>query len=173
MEKIGSGAKFRGKFIVECFRKGKLLWKEDVSNIITDEGLDHILDVVLHAKTVIDPWYCVMAEDDVTPLAAHDYAAPGYTETEAYDEGTRPEYVEAASSSQSVTNSANKAVFTMNATKTLYGAALVGGSAVKSNVTDASTHVLLCSAQFGASRSVVDNDVVNLTYTVDADDDGV
>ena len=165
--------KFKGVFEVECFRYGELIWTEKFENLITNEGLDHILDGILTGKTAIDPWYCVMAEDDVTPLATHDYAAPGYTETTSYDEATRPIYDEAASSGQSVTNSANKAVFTISATKTMYGAAIVGGSAVKSNVTDDSAHVLLASAQFGTPRAVVDNDVINLTYTIDAADDGV
>ena len=173
MEQLKSGARIRGKFIAECYDKhGNLKWIEEAHNIITNEGLNHILDVTLHGKTLISPFYCVLSESNTTPLATHDYAVPGYTETEAYDEETRPEYEEAAASSQSITNSANKATFTINATKTMYGAALVGGSSTKSDTTDDSAHVLLCSALFGSSRSVVDDDVINLTYTVSAADDG-
>jgi len=173
MKQMKSGATFRGLFRAECFRKGKLIWTEEFRNIITNEGLNHMLDVTLHGKTLISPFYCVLYEDDEDPEAADDYAAPGFTETEAYDEGTRPEYNEAAASGQSITNSANKATFTFNASKTIYGAALMGGSNVKSNATDDAQHVMLCGAGFGTERLVVDDDVINLTYSVTAADDGV
>jgi len=151
-----------------------LKWTERVHNIVTDEGLDSVLDVYLHAATQITTWYCCMSESDTAAAANLTYAVPGYTETEAYDEATRPAYNEAASSSQSITNSANKAVFTMNATKTLYGASLVGGGTDGNTKGDAAGGgTLFCYSKFGSSRGVVDDDVVNLTYTVGAADDAV
>lgn len=168
------GGKFKGVFDIEVKDKfGNLLSRSRAENIITNEGLDSILDVYLHGDTQITVWYCVIFETDTTPAAGTTYAVPVFTEWAAYDEGTRPEYVEAASSSQSITNSANKAVFTANATKTLYGAALVGGGSApttKSNVAGGGT--LPCAGKFAASQPVVDDNVVNLTYTVTAADDG-
>jgi len=172
MEKAKAGAMFKGVFIAECYRKGKLIWTEVAENLTVNEGLDHMLAVALTGKTLIEPFYCVLFESDTTPLATHDYAAPGYTEVNAaIDEATRPEYEDAVSSKQ-ITNSANKATFTFNDTKTVYGAALVGGSNTKGDTTDAATHVLLCSSKFASSRAVVDDDVINLTYTVTAADAG-
>jgi len=184
-----SGMRFKCVFDLECWRwhdefgkrfrnlKGqferRLIWEEHCLNIVTNEGLNHALDVILHGKTLINPFYCVMSESDTNAAAGMTYAVPVYTETEAYDEGTRPIYNEAAASGQSITNSANKGVFTISASKTMYGASLVGGSNVKSDVTNAATHVLFCYAKFGSSRAVVDDDVVNLTYTVTAADDGI
>lgn len=168
-------AKLGGKFIFECRDKnGRLKWQEEAHNIITNEGLDALLDIMLHGSTQITTWYCVIVESDTNPAAGMTYATPTYTESIAYDEATRPEYEEAAASSQSITNSANKAQFTMNATKTIYGAALVGGGAsasTKGNTDGGGT--LFCYAKLGSSRSVVDDDVLNLTYTVSAADDGV
>ncbi len=174
MSEVSQGAKLGGRFDVTCWRKipkrhwhqeqmWYLVWEEHTHNVMTIEGLNHILDVTVHNKTLINPFYCVLFESDTTPVEADDYAAPQYTETEAYDEGTRPEYEEAAASGKSITNSANKATFTISATKTMYGAALVGGSSTKSDTTNAAVDVLLCSSPFGASRAVIDNDVVNLT----------
>ena len=170
-----SKAKLKGIFEVECFDKyGNLKWKERVSNIITNEGLDAILDIMIHGATQIATWFCTLVETDTAPAAGMTYAVPVYTESTAYDEATRPEYVEAAASSQSITNSANKAVFTIDATKTMYGASLVGGgSAPSEKGNTAGGGTLLCYAKFAASRSVVDNDVINLTYTLSAADDGV
>ena len=170
--KVQSGAKLRGKFIAEYYRDGKLIWIDETSNIITNEGLDAILDIMLHAATQITTWYCTLVETNTTPAANMTYATPIYTESTAYDEVVRPEYVEAASSGQSITNSANKAVFTINATKTMYGASLVGGGTdptVKGNT--AGGGKLLCYAQFSTSRSVIASDVIKLTYKVDAADD--
>jgi len=163
-----------GIFEVGCWDKfGKLKWREKASNLITNEGLDAILDIMLHAATQITTWYMAIFEDDHTPAAGDTYAVPGYTESTAYDEATRPEYEEAAASGQSITNSANKAVFTISATKTIYGAALVGGGSGATTKGDAAGGgTLLCAAKFSAARSVLDDDTLNITYTVSAADDG-
>ncbi len=168
---MNSKVGFRGVFDVECYEKrgGKLLWREKFSNLLTDEGINSVLNVHLHGATQITVWYCVVFENDFTPDGDETYAVPGYTETTAYTEGTRPEYVEAASVAKSTTNTANKAVFTMNATKTLYGAALVGGGAAattKGNTAGGGT--LFAAGRFSSAQPVVSGNVVNLTYTVTA-----
>lgn len=171
---MNTKVKLGGRFVVECFRGGVLLWKEDVHNLVTNQGLNHILDAVLHGSTQITTWYCCLIESDTNAAAGMTYAVPVYTESTAYDEATRPAYVEAAASSQSITNSANKAVFTISGTKTMYGASLVGGGTGGNTKGDAAGGgTLLCYAKFGSSRSVVDDDVINLTYTLSAADDGV
>jgi len=161
-----------GLFHVECRdRHGTLKWIEDAKNIMTDEGLNSVLDVMLHAATQLTTWYVAIFEDNHTPAAGDTYAVPGYTESTAYDEATRPEYEEAAASGKSITNSANKATFTINATKTIYGAALVGGGTdadTKGNTAGGGT--LLCSAAFDSSKSVEDDDTLEVTYTLTAAD---
>ena len=169
------GAKFKGVFEIEILDKkdGKVISKSQTENIITDEGLDAILDIMLHGSTQITTWYCALFESDTTPDGAETYAVPVYTESTAYDEATRPEYNEAASSSQSVTNSANKAVFTASATKTWYGAALVGGGTAATTKGDAAGGgTLLCCGKFATAQPVIDGNVANLTYTISAADAG-
>src|SRR4030042_1779466 len=147
-------AKLKGRFQVECFRKGKLIWKEDVHNLVTNEGLDAILNIMLHGATQITTWYCTLVETNTTPAAAMTYGTPSYTESTAYDEATRPAYNEAAASSQAITNSANKAVFTISGTKTMYGASIVGGgSAATTKGNTAGGGTLLCFALFTSSRA--------------------
>ncbi|MDY0313747.1 MAG: hypothetical protein RBR32_01590 [Bacteroidales bacterium] len=167
--KVKSSFVVGGKFIVECFDKeGNLKWVELAENLVTNQGLDKILDSTLH-NDASATWYVAIFESNTTPLATHTYAVPGYTESTAYDEATRPEYNEAASSGQSITNSANKAAFTINATKTIYGAALVN---VNTKGDTAGGGVLLCSALFSSSKNVESGDTLNVTYTVSAADDG-
>jgi len=181
-------AKLFGRFTVECWRlrdpgtgqrlrdsRGRFLprqlaWLEDVRNIIPDEGLNHALNVVLNGATGIDPWYCCLVESDTTPAAGQTYATPVYTESTAYDEATRPEYEPATSTAEEITNTANKAVFTINDTKTMYGASIVGGGTdanTKGNTAGGGT--LFCYSRFTTSRSVISGDVINLTYSVEAE----
>jgi hypothetical protein len=193
---IKDGARLRGHFIVEQTRPydrelarrirlslGKdspeykalpryVVGISECHNIITDEGLDRMLDVMLHGTTQTATWYCAIFESDTTPDGSETYDVPVYTESTAYDEATRPAYNEAASSSQSITNSANKAVFTISGSKTIYGAALVSVN-TKGDHTGGADNVLFCCGKFTLARVVVDDDVLNLTYTVTAADDGV
>jgi len=171
---LRSGGKFKGVFDIEVKDKlGNLISKSRAENIITDEGLNSILNVYLHAATQITTWYCVIFETNTTPDGDTTYAVPVFTEFEAYDEATRPAYVEAESTEESTTNSANKAVFTASATKTLYGAALVGGGTDADTKGDAAGGgTMPCAGKFAASQPVVDDNVVNLTYTITAADAG-
>lgn len=154
-----------GRFLIEHYRKGELIDREEIHNLVVNEGLDHVLNTVFHSGTQITTWYLGLFEGNYTPAANVTAAtiASASTECTAYDEATRPAFDEAAASSQSITNSANKAQFTFNATKTIYGAFLV------SNSTKGSTSgTLFSAARFNAAKQVVDDDQLLLTYTFTA-----
>ena len=153
--------KVHGRFVLDCYRDGVLLWTEVVPNLVTNEGMNFALDVVFNAEAQIS-WYVILVESDTTAAAGMTYAAPVFTECEAYDEATRPAFTTAAASSQTVTNSASRAEFTINDTKTLYGAAIVGGDDTIGDT--AGGGVLFSYAKFAAGRDAVDNDVLLVTY---------
>lgn len=136
-------------------------------NIIVDEGLHHALDVILHGEVQVNPWYIGLFEANYMPVATDTAAniATNATESTAYNEATRVEYNEAAAASKVTTNSTNKAQFTINATKTMYGAFLVSNSTKQGT-----TGTLLSAAQFSTARSVVANDILEVTYSVAAQD---
>ena len=114
-----------GRFIVECYDKfGTFKWIEDTHNLVVDQGRNYILDSATTNGTQITVWYITLFEDNHTPVAANTYASPGYTESSAYDESVRQEWVETRTAG-TVSNTASKAIFTMNATKTIYGASPV------------------------------------------------
>jgi len=165
-------ASFRGEFILECYRRGMLLWVESTHNLLTDEGLNRLLNVMLHTTTQTATWYCCIVETDTAPAAGMTYDVPVYTECTAYGEATRPAYNEALSTAKSTTNSANKATFTINAAKTIYGASLVSLN-TKGNHVAGADNVLFCYAKLDASHVVANTDVLYLTYTLTATDDGV
>jgi phage-related tail fiber protein len=154
-----------GRFVIDHMRNGELIDREELSNLVVNEGLNHILDVVLHGASQVGTWYLGLFEGNYTPVATVTAATitAAATETTAYDESTRVAYDEAAASGQSITNAASKATFTMNASKTIYGAFLISAAAKS-----ATTGVLLSAARFGSSKAVVDDDQLLLTYTFSA-----
>jgi len=160
-----SGFKVGGVFEVECFGPdGKLKWKDTAKNLVTNEGLDHILDVVLHGETAVSPWY-IGLKNTGTPAAGDTLASHGtWTENTNYT-GDRQEYVEAAASSQSVTNSASKASFSISVdSQTISGAFLAGAATGTSDT-------LLCVADFtGGDKSADNGDTLEVTYTISAAD---
>lgn len=152
----------------ECYDKnGNLKWVEkDRPNVVTDEGINFMLDVMFHGATQEATWYVSLFESDSTPLVGWTYdlyADSLVTECTAYDEAARVAFNEAAASGKSITNSANKATFTMSATKDVYGAALVSLN-TKSDHT--AGDYLFCASRFSSARSVVDDDVLRVTVTI-------
>lgn len=157
---------------VEHFRRGELIGFSQHHNLFVDEGITYALDVAFSGGSAITSWYVVLFEDNHTPAAGDTYATPGFTETTAYDESTRPAWSEAGVSGKQLTNSASKASFTFNATKTIYGGGLVGGGTAASTKGDAAGGgKLLCESQFtGGSKSVESTDVLKVTVTLTGQD---
>lgn len=157
--------KVGGFFEVQCFGPdGKLKWEDTAKNIVTNEGLDHILDVVLHAATQKTTWY-VGLKNAGAVAAGDTMAAPGsWTENSNYT-GNRQEYVEAAASSQSITNSASKASFSIDTdAQTIAGAFLTAAAT-------GTAEVLLCVADFtGGNKSADNGDTLEITYSISAAD---
>lgn len=154
-----------GVFEIEHIREGEVIDKWRQPNLVVNEGLNKLLDVMFHADTQIATWYLGLFEGNYTPVAGLTAAtvASASTECTAYDNATRPEFNEAAASGQSITNSASRASFVFNATKTIYGAFLVSASAKS-----ATSGTLFSAARFSTSKSVVSTDQLLLTYTFSA-----
>lgn len=157
-----SGLLIGGRFGVSV-NDGPMEWDK---NLIVNEGLNHILGVALNNQALIATWYVSLFAGNVTPAAswtAANYVANA-TEFTNYNEATRPEYVEAAPASQSVTNSASKAAFTIaTGGGTVYGAALLS-----SNVKSGGSGKLFAATRFASQRVLDATDVLNVAYTVNA-----
>jgi hypothetical protein len=154
-----------GVFTIEHVRNGEVIGKEEIHNLVVNEGLNHILNTIFHGSTPIGTWYIGVFEGNYTPLAtdAATNFAISANESIAYDETSRVVYNEGDAASQSITNSANKATFTINATKTIYGGFLISTSAKS-----ATTGTLMAAAKFGTPRAVVAGDQLLVTYTFSA-----
>ena len=154
-----------GIFSGELYRKGRLIDAFEDPNLVVNEGLNNLLSVYFNGGSQITTWYIGIFEGNYTPAASLTAATVTATSIEctAYDGATRPEYTEAAPSAQSITNSASRASFVFNATKTIYGAFLVSVSAKS-----ATTGTLFSAARFGSAKAVIDDDELLLTYTFTA-----
>ena len=152
-----------GVFELEHRRNGKLIGRDIASNIVTTEGLNHILSTVVAGGSQVSPWYVALFEGNYTPVAGLTAATftASATECTAYDEAARVAYVEGTPSGGVIDNSASRAVFTMNATKTIYGGALLSVSTKSST-----SGTLLAAARFSSSRAVVDDDELSLRYSL-------
>ena len=152
---------------LEQYRKGRLIDKWGQKNVITTEGLNHMLNVAFNSATQITAWYMGLFEDDYTPLITNTYATPGFTESTAYDEATRVAYADATATTKIMTNSASKATFTISGTKTIYGAFLCGGGSAASTKSDtAGGGTLFASSKFATAKSVVDDDVLMVVCSI-------
>jgi hypothetical protein len=160
-QKLLVGGKYSGQII----RDGEVIDEFIDDNLIVDEGLNSLLDVYFHASTQITTWYLGVFEGNYTPVAGLTAAtvASAATECTAYASATRPEYVEAAAASKSITNSASRASFVFNATKTVYGAFLISNS-----TKGGTTGTLFSAARFSTSKAVESGDELLLTYTFNA-----
>lgn len=138
---------------------------EDVTNLIPTEGLNYMLGAALTGVAQSSTWYIALFEGNYTPLSTVTAATfpADATECTAYAEASRVTWTPGAIAAGSVSNTASKAVFTMNATKTVYGIAQTS-VATKSAVTG----TLISVARFAVAKSVVSTDILNVTSTLTA-----
>jgi len=154
---------FKGLWEFRCLdSNGNIKWEELIPNLITSQGLNHILDTEFHNGTKVETWYVGLKHAGNAAAGDTLSSHGGWTECANYT-GNRKSYNEAAASSGSITNSAAKASFSINANNQV----IAGG--------------FLCSAENGTSGtlfSVVDftggnktcdnGDTLEVTYTISA-----
>lgn len=163
------GAKATGKYKVECFDKdGNLKWVAETPNLVVNVGLQYMAGTALTSTAQITTWYLGLYGSGSTnsPAASDTMSSHiGWTEVIAYSESTRPAATFAAATNANpsvVTNTASKAVFSIN------GTTVVGGAFLTSSSTKGGTTGTLFSAadfQSPGDRSVVSGDILNVTYT--------
>jgi len=140
-------------------------------NVFTYEGLDDLLNVYFHGSTQPTTFYIAPFSGDVSPAQSLTAATFTATQTEFtnYTESTRVVWNEAAAASQSITNAANPARFTIGTGGgTIWGAALATAS-----TKSATTGKLPACAKFSDSRVLLAGDKLDIEYALTAADDGV
>ena len=138
---------------------GNVKWSETKKNLITTEGLNHILDSTFHADTQVTTWY-IGLKGTGTPAAADTLAShASWSEITDYS-GSRKEWTEGAASSGSMTNSSS-VDFSITGTATIAGAFLASAAS-------GTTGTLYGVVDFASSRAVLSGDTLQVTVTVTA-----
>lgn len=150
---------------VECYRNGKLLWVEDITNLVTTVGLNDSLDKHLKGSNYSATWFVGLTGASPA-FAAGDTADShaGWTEVVAYNEATRPTYSPSNASAGSADNSASKAVFTVNADNTQVGGAFIISQSAKGGTAG----ILYGEGPFSSNRTLASGDELRVTITCTA-----
>lgn len=154
-----------GHWHIRCKRDGDYIWEIEWDNLVVTEGRNYLLDAGLANGTQLTTWYIGLVNGASPTFAAGDTMAShgGWTESTAYDEANRVTWTPGSVSGGSVSNAASVAEFTMNATATIGGAFLVSN-----NTKGGTTGTLYAAGDFATDRSVIDNDILEVTATFSA-----
>lgn len=145
---------------------GNLKWVEEVENLVTNAGLDDLLDKYLKGSSYSAAFYVGLTDGTPTAAAGDTMSShAGWTEVTAYDEATREALTLGSVSSQSVDNSASKASFTISTNSTTVGGAFVCTNSTKSGTSGTLYSVAAFSA---GDKSLDDGDTLNVTVTCTA-----
>ena len=111
---------------VELWRENEIMTDRDQENLVPDEFINYALNVMLAGGTPNLTWYIALLSNDHIPAPGDTYANPGFTESTGYEEPARLQWEQEGVASKSITNTNNRAIFTMDGTNPMiYGAALV------------------------------------------------
>ena len=149
-------------YSIECIgADGEIRWAEQVTNLVTTVGRTDLVDKYLKGSAYTAAWYLVLA--GAGTKAAGDTLAShaGWTELTPYAGSNRPAITWGTTSAGSNTSSAVS--ISINATAT------VAGAGICTTQSNASTSGILYSvSDFGAARSVISGDTLNITMTISA-----
>lgn len=98
-------------------------WKENIHNLVVDEGINAMLDYIFNSSAYTSAFYVGLLAASPVPAAGDGLS--DITEFTGYDEANRQTYTSAAAASKAVTNSANKAVFTITSDSQSIGGAFL------------------------------------------------
>lgn len=175
---LTAGVALRNRYEVECHDSaGVLLWREDIYNLVTTEGLNDLLSKYLKGATYTAAFFVGLIDNasfgalGATDTAARIVAAGSinspttnnWGESQAYSESLRQTLTLGSASAGSIDNSASKAVFTMNATKTINGIFIATLS-----TKGGTTGVLYGEASFGTAQPVISGNTITVTVTLTA-----
>lgn len=154
----------RGKYFVQHIREGKIIHEEEFPNLVTTAGKNLALDTYLAGSTYTAAFK--LGLKGTGSAAAGDTLAShaGWSEVTAYTGNRGTPAWSSASGGSKATSSAVS--FAINGSATVAGAMLVhGGSATPG---DTATGTLFSAGDFAASRSVINGDTLNVSYTLSA-----
>jgi len=177
IERIKEGKEgliIKSHWYTELWRKGECIDKWDQHNRVPNEFMDHVLDVALSGGTQYSTWYVGLISDNtLTPLSTWIYATPSFTEATSYS-GERKQWQDAGPSSRSITNTANKASFTLNGNDTSLSGYFLTNISTAGD-TAAANGILGPISAFseGSKTSLENGDIMKVWAQIDISDAGL
>lgn len=137
-----------------AFEPFDLAWEATWFNTVVTQGANAGLTDIFAATSFTSAWYLgLITNNNFTAIAATDTSAshPGWTESVAYSNATRPAIAFAAASGGSIAT-ASPVNYSINASDTIYGAFFVDN-----NTKSGTTGNLYSAGQFTGGNQSVDN----------------
>lgn len=158
-EKAASGV----TYTMELLRNGTVIDREEIHNIMPEQGRNHMVSVVMKGAVQAPAWYIGLFEGNYVPVNTDTAATfPSVaTESTSYAPATRAAFNGSAVVAGSVDNTASRAEFTFTSAKTIYGAFMTSSQAK-----GAVTGTLLSAARFIAPKAVQIDDVLRVTASL-------
>lgn len=164
---VGGTVAVKGHYKVTCRgRDGKVKWVEEFSNLITTEGLNHVLSIVLDGGTQITTWYLGLKNAGSAAAGDTMSSHAGWTENQNYSEGVRQTCTLGTASAGSIDNVGNEAVFSIDTdSQTIAGVFLTSN-----NTKGGTTGTLYSVGDFASSKAADNGDTLTVTATFTAAD---
>jgi len=148
----------KNTYVFEAFDpQGNLKWTEVAENLVTNVGLDDVLDKYLVGSAYTAVHYVLLTDGTPTPASGDVWNShAGWTEVTAYTGNRKLLDLQDAVSGQSINNENNKAIFAIDTDATTIGGA--GLSTVATNISG----VLYSVAAFtGGDKVLGDGDTAS------------
>lgn len=167
-------AQAHGTFTTECYgADGKLKWRDVHPNIVVTVGKNLMLDSALagSAYTVTGPFIGLISSTGFSAYSAADTMSSHAGWVEAGNANpptyTAPRKTAAWSSASGGSKSLSAAAsYAITGTGTIQGAFMVYGSGAVNTIDNTSGTLFSCSTFTGGTRSVINGDTVNVSYSV-------
>lgn len=164
--KPGQRIKFHGRYDFEVVDRasGLVVARKSIKNLVPDAAINSIFNTNFNAATQTALWYMMLIDNaGFSAISAADTMTShsGWVENQQYSQATRPAWGQGSAASKVITN-ASSVTFSMNATASIKGAAIVSG-----NVKGATTGLLWSAGSFASGvQSLTSGQDLKLTYTL-------
>lgn len=148
MSMLGTGL----VYTVELVKDGEVIDQSVEHNILPQQAVDHVASLIRGAgATPISSWYLGLFENNYVPDSSVTAADLQLTvgESQAYAETARLPWTNEYDGTAMISNASAMAEFTMDASKTIYGAFIVSNSAK-----GGTAGILLSIARFSTAKVV-------------------
>lgn len=138
-------------------------------NLLVDQGMTHLLNVVLGAEAKQAAWYVALFSGNVSVAAnwtAATFASTAseiVSTTDGYTGSNRPAWTGATATTPTMNNNASPALYTIATAGTL---TVRGATLISSQARGATSGVLFAASRFAVDRSLQNADDYGIRYSV-------